>query len=167
MLRLFPRLFRYDDIHLLLGSAASPVLSTITPRGGQRGTETTISLNGARLSDAKEIFVYYPGISVAKLQVVNDNQVKATIKIAADCRLGEHAMRIRTATGISELQTFYVGAFGCVEHRVLVDCKIKPIRAPILHCRGERGHKLPAGVVLMEQSVATRVSYVEVPGLIE
>jgi hypothetical protein len=97
--------------------AASPVLSTITPRGGQRGTETTISFNGARLSDAKEIFLYYPGISVAKLQIVNDNQVKATIKIAADCRLGEHAMRVRTATGISELQTFYVGALPQIDEK--------------------------------------------------
>src|SRR5207244_8260197 len=37
--------------------------------------------------------------------------------IAADCRLGEHAMRVRTATGLSELRTFYVGALPNVEEK--------------------------------------------------
>src|SRR5262245_43154301 len=95
---------------LMPAYASSPVLSSITPRGGQRGTETVLYFNGARLSDAKEILFYYPGISTTKLEVVNDGQVKITAKIAADCRLGEHAMRVRTATGISELRTYYVGA---------------------------------------------------------
>src|SRR5437870_1611616 len=92
------------------GRASSPALSSITPRGGQRGTEAVIDFNGARLTDAKEVFLYYPGITVTKLQVVNDALVKATIKIAPDCRLGEHTMRLRTASGITELMSFYVGA---------------------------------------------------------
>jgi hypothetical protein len=97
--------------------AASPNLGTITPRGGQRGTEMAIIFSGARLSDAKDIFFYSPGFELKKLQVVNDNQVKATVKIAPDCRLGEHAMRVRTATGISELQTFYVGALPVIAEK--------------------------------------------------
>ena len=40
-----------------------------------------------------------------------------TVKIAADCRLGEHAFRVRTATGISELRTFCVGALPVVEEK--------------------------------------------------
>jgi hypothetical protein len=97
--------------------AASPNLAGIAPRGGQRGTDMALSFNGARLSDAKEILFYYPGISVTKLEVVNDTQVKATVKIAADCRLGEHAMRVRTATGTSELRTFYVGALPNIDEK--------------------------------------------------
>ena len=97
--------------------AASPSLGGITPRGGQRGTDLALLFNGARLSDAKEILFYYPGISVTKLEVVNDSQVKATVKIAADCRLGEHAFRIRTATGLSEVRTFLVGALPVVEEK--------------------------------------------------
>src|SRR5437899_8237970 len=90
--------------------AASPNLAAITPRGGQRGTDMVLSFNGARLSDAKEILFYYPGITVTKLEVVNDTQVKATVKIAPDCRLGEQALRLRTATGTSELRPLYIGA---------------------------------------------------------
>src|SRR5438045_133359 len=89
--------------------AATPALGGIMPRGGQRGTEQVLLFNGARLADAQEIIVYYPGITVAKVEVVNDTQVKATVKIAADCRMGEHAFRVRTASGISELLSFYVG----------------------------------------------------------
>ena len=90
--------------------AASPVLNGILPRGAQRATETDFVLSGARLSDAKEILLYDPGLTVTKLKVVNDNQVKATFRSAADCRLGEHALRLRTAGGLTELRTLYIGA---------------------------------------------------------
>ena len=41
---------------------------------------------------------------------IYQNQVQVTLRIAPDCRLGEYPMRLRTATGISEMHTFYVGA---------------------------------------------------------
>jgi hypothetical protein len=97
--------------------ASSPSLGNIQPRGGQRGTEATIAFHGARLADAKEVLLYEPGITVTNLEAVNDNQAKATIKIAVDCQLGEHAMRLRTATGVSELQTFYVGALPQIDEK--------------------------------------------------
>src|SRR3954451_16470381 len=81
--------------------AASPVLSGVSPRGGQRGTLASLLLGGARLSDAQEVLWRPPGVTVAKLEVVNDSQVKATVHIAPDCRLGEHALRLRTAGGLS------------------------------------------------------------------
>ncbi|HEV3238232.1 MAG TPA: hypothetical protein VGZ25_14675, partial [Gemmataceae bacterium] len=84
---------------LAQAQAVSPALSSIAPRGAQRGTDAVFLFNGARLTDAKEILLYYPGVTVTKLEVVNDTQVKATVKIAADCRLGEHVARVRTAGG--------------------------------------------------------------------
>ena len=41
---------------------------------------------------------------------MNDGHVKVTLKIAPDCRLGLHEIRVRTATGVSEVRTFSVGA---------------------------------------------------------
>jgi hypothetical protein len=90
--------------------AATPSLSAIRPTGGQRGTEIEITLSGARLGDAQEIVYYQPGITTLSLTKINDNSVKAKIKIAADCALGLHDLRLRTATGLSELRTFSVGA---------------------------------------------------------
>ena len=90
--------------------AASPSLGAIRPVGGHRGTELDITLSGARLGDAQEIIYYQPGITTVSLKKLDDNNVRAKIKIAADCLLGLHDLRVRTATGISELRTFSVGA---------------------------------------------------------
>src|SRR4051812_38248329 len=96
--------------------AAAPVLSAVYPRGGQRGTEMVVRFGGTRLGDAKEIMCYSPGFQVLKLDV-KDDLVLATIKIAADCKLGEHAFRVRTASGVSDLKNFWVGALPVVEEK--------------------------------------------------
>jgi hypothetical protein len=95
--------------------AASPTVGVILPRGAQRGTEVELNFLGDRLADVQEAFCYSPGFTFDKFTVVNNNHVKAKVKIAPDCRLGEHAFRLRTATGISELRTFFVGALPTVE----------------------------------------------------
>lgn len=94
---------------LVAGSlhAASPRLSSITPRGVQRGQEHVLSFNGSNLADAQEIFFYSPGFEVTKLEPAG-NKVQVTVQVAADCRLGEHVAQVRTASGISDYRTFYV-----------------------------------------------------------
>jgi hypothetical protein len=104
-------------ISVTAAPAASPSLGSITPRGVQRGTDAVLLFNGGRLTDAQEILFYYPGVAVSKLEVVNDGQVKATVKVAADCRLGEHVARVRTASGLSEMRTFWIGALPIVEEK--------------------------------------------------
>jgi hypothetical protein len=64
---------------------------------------------GQRLEDAKEIIFYTPGIEVVSMEPGTD-RVKATLRVAPDCRLGEHQMRLRTATGVSEIRTFWISA---------------------------------------------------------
>ena len=90
--------------------AASPSLGGTSPRGAQRGTEVEVVLSGGQLEDAQEILFYEPGIEVAKFEVVNPTTVKVLLKIAPECMLGSHRLRIRTATGISDLRPFFVGA---------------------------------------------------------
>src|SRR5882762_1482975 len=80
----------------LIASATSPRIASITPTGAQRGTEIELRFNGSRLDDAQEIVFYEPGIQVLKMDSAKTNVVKAQIKIAADCPLGEHHLRIRT-----------------------------------------------------------------------
>ena len=92
------------------GFAATPSLTAVRPVGGQRGTELDVTFSGARLGDALEIVFYQPGISTLSIKKVNENAVTARLKIAPDCSLGLHDLRVRTATGISELRTFSVGA---------------------------------------------------------
>lgn len=97
--------------------AASPTVGLVLPRGGQRGTDVTLSFQGTNLADTQEVIVYFPGISIRKIESVTATEVKATALIAPDCRLGEHAFRLRTATGISDLRTFWVGALPSIDEK--------------------------------------------------
>jgi hypothetical protein len=94
--------------------ASAPELKSITPAGGQRGTELEVSFSGERLQDAEEIFCYETGIEIRRFNLITNTVVKAQMKIADGCGLGEHHLRVRTASGLSDLRTFVVGPFPVV-----------------------------------------------------
>jgi hypothetical protein len=102
---------------LATAHAASPSLTAIRPVGGQRGTELDVTFSGARLGDAVEILYYRPGITTLSIKKVNNDAVTARLKLAPDCTLGLHDLRVRTATGISELRTFSVGALKEIQEK--------------------------------------------------
>jgi hypothetical protein len=89
--------------------AVSPDVGVINPTGFQIGTEIEATFSGARLADAQELLFYSPGIDVTELKADSETVVKAKLKISPQCRLGIHAVRLRSATGISNLRTFTVG----------------------------------------------------------
>lgn len=106
---------------LLAGSlpafASAPVLSNIVPRGGQRGTEVDVKFVGQRLEDAQQVMIYQPGIEVVSFTVVNGGEATAKLKIAPECQLGVKHMRIRCASGMSDMRTFRVGALPTVAEK--------------------------------------------------
>lgn len=91
-------------------SASTPSLSAVRPMGGQRGTDVDVVFSGARLGDAQEVLFFQPGVTATDITKVDDNSFKAKLKIAADSPLGFHDLRVRTASGVSELRGFSVGA---------------------------------------------------------
>ena len=93
---------------------ASPHLASIDPPGVQRGAEGEITLSGERLEDAKGLLFYEGGIGVTALQPMPGGKVKAKLQVAADCALGEHDLRVWTATGLSELMPLMVGPYGSI-----------------------------------------------------
>ncbi len=96
-------------------AAFSPELHLIEPRGGQRGAEVDVKFLGKRLENAGEILFYEPGISISGFTKNEEGLVEGKLVIAADAVLGEHSMRIRTASGLSELRSFWVGQFPSVQ----------------------------------------------------
>jgi hypothetical protein len=90
--------------------AADPMLSSLQPYSLQRGTAVTVRLSGARLGDAEALLLYRPGIQVGEVKPVDDSNVDVKLTLAAACPLGLHALRARTATGISNLALLSVGA---------------------------------------------------------
>lgn len=91
-------------------AASTPSLTAVRPMGGRRGTEVEVVFSGARLGDAKEVLFYQPGVEAVEIAKIDDNSFKAKVRIAADSPLGFHDLRVRTATGVSELRGFSVGA---------------------------------------------------------
>jgi len=90
--------------------AADPGSSSVVPPGARRGTDVEVTFTGNRLADFSGLMLYYPGITVKEAKAINDNSIKATLAIAPDCRIGQHAFRLVTRSGMSNLNLFYVGA---------------------------------------------------------
>ena len=112
-----PRGLRYALLVALIGTSAfatEPRLGSVMPTGGQRGAELQLSFNGDRLQDTEEVICYEPGIEVQHLKLVTNKVVRAEVKIAPDCPLGEHHLRLRTASGLSQVRTFFVGPYPVV-----------------------------------------------------
>ncbi|MFP6854758.1 MAG: PPC domain-containing protein, partial [Opitutales bacterium] len=99
-------LFLTETLH-----AATPTLLNVMPRGGQKGSQLDVTITGSYLSDTEEIFFHTKGIEVEKISPLNDRSIKATLNIAANAKLGQHEMRVRTASGVSTMKTFWVGPF--------------------------------------------------------
>lgn len=89
---------------------STPRLSAIYPRGVTRGAEHKLRFTGARLLEAQEVFLYDEGISVVKIDQVDNNNIDVTVKVDADCRVGEHVAQVRTKYGISDYRSLFVGA---------------------------------------------------------
>ena len=102
-------------IGVLLGmacpvDAADPALQQLKPQGAQRGTEVEVVFSGVRLQgEPHQVLLYGTGIEVGKIEPVDGKQVKCVLRVAEDCRVGRHALRLRTASGLSNLVTFHVG----------------------------------------------------------
>lgn len=102
--------------------AAGPRLTNIMPHGVQRGTEVEVQLSGANLEDAEEVMLYDTGLEIVEFKHPEDEKQKGrfvTVKfrVAADCPLGSQRMRIRSRSGISELQNLAVVALPVVEEK--------------------------------------------------
>lgn len=98
----------------LAAPAAAPRLVSVTPTGGQRGTDVQLVFSGERLQDTEEVVFYEPGLEVERLNLVTNRVVRARLKIGEHCALGEHHLRLRTASGVSDLRTFFVGPYPVV-----------------------------------------------------
>jgi hypothetical protein len=89
--------------------AQFPSLELLQPRGFQRGCEIELQLSGNALNSARGILFDTEGLSLKEITTEGD-RVTAHVIVADDCPLGLHSLRVRTATGLSNLRTFSVGA---------------------------------------------------------
>lgn len=88
----------------------SPRITQVAPAGGQRGVELVVAFLGQRLAEPQEVMFTEAGIEVVSLRADKPERCEATLRIAPDCPLGPHGVRLRTAAGISNYVWFQVGA---------------------------------------------------------
>ena len=93
-----------------LAIGAPPVVEGIVPGVGQRGTDFNVTLTGGRLSDPQTLLFYQPGLSIVKLSATSESDVTATLRASADCKRGEHVIRLATKGGASELRSLCIAA---------------------------------------------------------
>ena len=84
------------------------MLDFVLPRGGSRGTTVEVTFHGMWLENPREILFYSQGIQTAGFVAFAKpgDGFKTRFEIAADCPLGEHVLRVRTATTLSDAVTF-------------------------------------------------------------
>jgi hypothetical protein len=102
--------------------AAAPRFSNILPRGVQRGQEIEVTISGANLEDAEELMLYDEGLTVLSFEHPDKadqrgRSLKVRLKVDANCPLGAQRMRIRTRTGLSDIQNLFVGPLPIVEEK--------------------------------------------------
>jgi hypothetical protein len=88
----------------------------LLPRGGGRGATVEVEFHGTSLENPKEILFYQPGITAEGFvpYAKPGDGFKVKFHIAPDCPVGEHVLRVRTATALSDAVTFWVGRFQTV-----------------------------------------------------
>lgn len=92
-----------------LGAIQAPQVDRMTPPGGQRGTEVAVTLTGQRLFEPQGVLLEQPGLELLEIKADKPEQCTLRLRVAADCALGLHALRLRTAFGIGNLLQFAVG----------------------------------------------------------
>jgi hypothetical protein len=97
----------------LLCADTKYMVDYLLPRGGSRGATVDVEFHGTSLENPKEILFYKPGIKAADFVPLPKpgEGFKVKFRIAPDCPLGEHVLRVRTATALSDAVTFWVGRF--------------------------------------------------------
>lgn len=103
----------------------------IQPQIGRRGTTVEVIVRGTRLDDPQDVLFYQDGIRCTGFtpleECVNDRGIRQrlkpgealrmTLKIAPDCPLGEHLLRLRTRDFLSEMVAFWVTPLTIVDEK--------------------------------------------------
>ena len=111
-----------NRVHVLLlttalagaAAAAPPVITSISPRGAERGREVTLVIEGSGLHGAAELVsrMSSPAAPITDSEALKPGPAKVAFRItlsAAEAP-GPHAIRVRTPEGISNPVFFTVGS---------------------------------------------------------
>jgi hypothetical protein len=97
----------------LLPAEPRYMVDYLLPRGGPQGERVEVEFHGFSLENPREILFYQQGITAANFVpfAKAGDGFKVQFQIAPNCPSGEHVLRVRTATALSDAVTFWVSPF--------------------------------------------------------
>ncbi len=87
--------------------AASPRLARFVPGAIERGATTELILEGERMEDPLDLHFYEEGFEVVDIRHEQET-CRVILRVAEDCRIGEHIGHLRTRSGLTEYRPLYV-----------------------------------------------------------
>jgi hypothetical protein len=115
----------------LANDAGAPRVSNFSPRGWHRGATVEVQFNGIALVEPRGVLV----LDTDKIHAVKvdkgappgeddrgrrgnaNTSITATLEIAPDCLQGQHALRLQTAAGLSDVCLFNVGGLPTINEQ--------------------------------------------------
>ena len=95
----------------VLSVSAQPRPQYLNPCGGVRGQEVDVKITGNSLQTISDVLFYEEGISLVKIIEAKPKELKLKLKIADNCSLGSHHIRLFGKDNFSEVLIFTVGQF--------------------------------------------------------
>ena len=98
----------YDIGAVEYNGPAAPILNSISPNTGARGTSVAVTLSGTNLTGTTAVTVSGTGVTVSNIVVVNATTVTATFTISATATLSGRIVTVTTPGGPSNAVAFTV-----------------------------------------------------------
>ncbi len=92
-------------------TASEPVIESVAPPVGQRGTDFEIAVEGEGFEGCQGLVFYSPSIRCKSIEVVSDYEIVAKIHADAACPLGSQPFRVLSRFGFSDMRTLRVTPF--------------------------------------------------------
>src|SRR5688572_19162742 len=121
----------------IAAAAAPPVITSISPRGAERGRDVTLVIEGSGLDGAAELVsrLSSPAALIGDNEALKPGPAKVAFRLALSAAEapGPHAIRVRTPDGISNPVLFTVGSLPEVNEEEPNETakEAKPVTLPI------------------------------------
>ena len=108
----------------------APILNSVFPPGGQKGTKVEVALTGSELDDATQLQFTHPGVTsetkTAEVELAKPGPKKFTVNVGQDVPTGLYEVRVVTPYGVSNPRAFQVGSLPEINEKKPNNKRIAP-----------------------------------------
>lgn len=91
--------------------AGNPIIESVSPPVGQRGTEFDIRVEGEGFSKSSTLVFYSEEIECVSAKLVSEYELEATLRTSEKCPLKNHPFRVLAEHGFSDMRAIRVTPF--------------------------------------------------------